>query len=87
MSGGYFDYEQYKMGRIADEVEQLIINYFNNIGTQYSIDTINKFIEAKNTLRKAEIMAQRIDWLVSGNDGEDSFHGRWKEELEKLESG
>jgi hypothetical protein len=26
-------------------------------------------------------MAQRVDWLISGDDGEESFHQRWKEEL------
>jgi hypothetical protein len=32
----------------------------------------------------AEIYAQRIDWLLSGDDGEDSFRERLKEDLEKL---
>jgi hypothetical protein len=32
----------------------------------------------------AEIYAQRIDWLLSGDDGEDSFRKRLKEDLERL---
>jgi hypothetical protein len=32
----------------------------------------------------AQIYAQRIDWLISGDDGEDSFRERLKEDLEKL---
>jgi len=35
-------------------------------------------------LRQAHVYAQRIDWLVSGDDGEDSFHRRLKHDLEKL---
>ena len=37
MSGGHFDYNQYKIGYIADEVEQLIDTfqrYFNNLGME-----------------------------------------------------
>ena len=34
----------------------------------------------------AAIYAQRIDWLLSGDDGEESFKRRLKEELDELES-
>jgi len=37
-------------------------------------------------LRKAEIYAQRIDWLVSGDDGNDTFLKRLEEDLNKLEN-
>ena len=37
-------------------------------------------------LKQAEIYAQRIDWLLSGDDGEESFHERLKEELEELKN-
>jgi len=92
MSGGAFDYNQYKIGYIADEVEQLIREngkheideYGDNVGHFYSEETIEKFMEAEKTLRRAQVMAQRIDWLVCGDDGEDSFHRRWHEELQKI---
>jgi len=35
-------------------------------------------------LKKAQIYAQRIDYLISGDDGEESFRERLKEELDKL---
>lgn len=31
-----------------------------------------------------EVYVQRIDWLASGDDGEDSFHKRLEADLEKL---
>lgn len=34
----------------------------------------------------ASIYAQRIDWLLSGDDSEDSFKKRLKENLDELES-
>ena len=36
-------------------------------------------------LRKAAIYAQRIDWLLSGDDGEESFIRRLYDELEQLD--
>ena len=79
MSGGHFQYKQWEIGNIADEVEQLIID-----NDYYSQETIEEFKKALVTLRQAHIYAQRIDWLVSGDDGEDSFHRRLKQDMEKL---
>ncbi len=50
----------------------------------YTPNTLREFRFAIGCLRKAAIYAQRIDWLISGDDGEDSFHERLKEDLEKL---
>ena len=83
MSGGQFQYEQYKIQQIADEVEQLI---FNNSTEEYRFteETIKEFKTGLAILRQAYIYAQRIDWLVSGDDGEESFHLRLKTELDEL---
>ena len=54
---------------------------------EYSEATITEFKKGLDYLRKAYIYAQRIDWLLSGDDGEESFHERLKEELEELEKG
>lgn len=92
MSGGYFDYQQYRIHDIAASISELIASndddtpteFGGTVGNLFSQDTIAKFEEAELTLRKAEAMAQRVDWLVSGDDSEESFHSRWKEELDKL---
>lgn len=85
MSGGYFDYEQYKITQIADEVERLIDSNEkpDNYGCIriYNSEVIAKFKLAVDALRTAEIYANRIDWLVSGDDGEDSFLERLQKEL------
>ena len=47
----------------------------------FSDETLAKFAEARDTLKRAGIMAQRVDWLLSGDDGEETFHKRWEEEL------
>ena len=80
MSGGHFDYTQFRMEDIAVEIDDLIGR--NNI-TEYSYpsEIIARFAEAAHTIRQAQEMAQRVDWLVSGDDGEESFMSRWDNEV------
>jgi hypothetical protein len=92
MSGGHFQYKQYTLEIIADEIEDLIEKNDCNdkdrwgdvIGNHYSRETMREFDKAVELLKQAQVYVQRIDWLVSGDDGEDSFHRRLKTELDKL---
>jgi hypothetical protein len=52
---------------------------------KYPDEVIEKFKEGMEALRVAAVYAQRIDWLISGDDGEESFLKRLKEELGQLE--
>ena len=47
--------------------------------------TIEAMKEAYRILRLAEIYAKRIDWMMSGDDSEESMHKRLKVELEEFE--
>lgn len=51
---------------------------------KYPDEVIEKFKEAVRVLRMAQIYAHRIDWLVSSDDGEESFLRRLDEELTEL---
>lgn len=92
MSGGYFDYDQYKIAIIADSIEQLIwdnnseeLNEWGDRKSRdYTEETISEFRIAVQMLRRAEIYVQRIDWLVSGDDGEDNLHKRLALDLAAL---
>lgn len=92
MSGGHFDYKQYHIDYIADEIEQIILNNDKNdvnewgepLYYKFSPEVINEFKNGLNILRRAAIYAQRIDWLVSYDDGEDSFFERLNEELASI---
>ena len=53
---------------------------------KYSDETINEFKTAVELLKKAQVYAQRVDWLLSDDDGEETFHERLKDELEKLKT-
>ena len=52
---------------------------------KYPDEVIKEFKNAIYYIRKAQIYTQRVDWLIAGDDGEDSFLERLKEELTKLE--
>ena len=52
----------------------------------YSKETIKEFKKGLAILKKAYVYAQRIDWLLSDDDGEESFHKRLKEELDNLKN-
>ena len=77
MSGGHFDYHQYRIREIAESVEDIIQNY------KYPPEVLEKIKEGLDVLKKAEIYTQRIDWLVSGDDGPETFLERLKEDLNK----
>jgi hypothetical protein len=89
-----FDYDQYKIGTIRQEVETLICQ------KEFSSKTLARFQQAVYHLEMAEIYAQRIDWLVSGDDNEETFHERlneqslevslkhiFREEIERCQTG
>lgn len=65
----YYTYEEYADGKYYPD---------------YTEETIDEFRKGVEILKKARIYAQRIDWFLSGDDGEESFHRRLKEELKQL---
>ena len=108
MSGGHFNYDQNRIGYIADEIEIEIERngrgpqtrqeyieetwlddedyeeYLENFNDyKHSDAVIEKFKEAVKILRMAEVYAQRVDWYLSGDDGEESFLERLNKELTK----
>ena len=108
MSGGAFDYNQYKIGYIADQIEETVIkngvektpeeikdDWHNDewyekypedkFHYKYPDEVIEKMKEAVKALKIAQVYAQRVDWLLSGDDGEESFLSRLEDELKKLE--
>ena len=109
MSGGAFDYNQYKIGYIADQIEEVIIkngvektpeelkdeswrddSWYDKYPEdkfhyKYPNEVIEKMKEAVKALKIAQEYAQRVDWLLSGDDGEESFLSRLEENLKKIE--
>lgn len=106
MSGGHFDYVQYRIQEIVEKIKDVILqnkkertkedadpwelDENGNIKEYYkycydfSPDTIEEFKNGINFLQKAYVYIQRIDWLLSGDDGEESFHRRLLEDINKI---
>jgi hypothetical protein len=109
MSGGAFDYNQYKIGYIADQIDEVIVKNGlektqeelkneswrdpewyekypeDKFHYKYPDEVIEKMKEAVKALHIAQEYAQRVDWLLSGDDGEESFLSRLEENLKKIE--
>ena len=74
MSGGYFDYIQYRFDDVASSIELQIAT------GEYEPAIANRFQLAADTVRLAGKMIQRVDWLVSDDDGPTTFLERWHSE-------
>lgn len=108
MSGGHFDYQQYRIDAIAEEIldeirkneegyehfsDEIYYGYGENGAImekpegwrRYSEKTLNEFKEAYRLCKMAAAYTQRIDWLVSADDGEECFHRRLKDDLAVIE--
>lgn len=91
MSGGHFDYKQYDMDSIYQDIKQLVLTndsyelnqWGDSKGRHYTAETIDEFKLGLKFLRLAEIYTHRIDWLLSGDDGEESFHRRLASDLKE----
>lgn len=94
MSGGSMDYKQFYLDDMADYLEDIVrvgrvVSWEDgkNVYDHYPPDIEQAFLKGARKLREARVYAHRADWLISGDDGEDSFRKRLKEELEELEKG
>jgi len=88
MSGGHFgDYDYYKVSQFAYELEEEIQN--NNVKDEYyfghncSPEVIEYLKEQLPKLRKMADIMRHIDYLYSGDHGDDSFMERVREVEEK----
>jgi len=87
MSGGHFNYEQFNISDAAEDLQA----HINKIGVvdesgdsyEYPDDVVEKFREGVVALRTAFVYLHRIDWLISGDDGDEAFLKRLEEDLEK----
>lgn len=81
MSGGSFDYIQY---RFDEQIEEMI-RRVNNVDYSYSDVVKEKIFEAIKYFKMARIYLHRVDWFVSCDDGEETFLKRLEEDIKKLE--
>jgi alanine-alpha-ketoisovalerate/valine-pyruvate aminotransferase len=90
MSGGHFGncgYDYHKLYQFADELEEEIRN--NNVEQEYGYtpnhepEVIEYLKEQVPKMRKMAEIMRHVDYLYSGDHGDDSFMERVKEVEEK----
>ena len=80
MSGGIWNYEQYSVQTAIEELEQLPSNELEELDAI----TQSNYYALLAELKKCYVHTQRLDWLLSGNDGQETYHKRLTEDLAKL---
>jgi hypothetical protein len=102
MSGGRFDYNQYRIGDIYKQMMQIVKHNDTNAPEEQEFDyrhysrdnhknyrlspeVIEKFKEIIHYLMRAEAYAERVDWLLSGDDDEDGFFKRINRDLRRID--
>lgn len=107
MSGGFFDYKQWHIANIADQIEQEVITSGKPVPRSrwdyvqrkeydethkqptnyaYPESVLRRMEEAVYALKRAAIYAQRTDYLLCSDDGEECFEKRLKKELAELDA-
>ncbi|MCA1806497.1 MAG: hypothetical protein LC687_01325 [Actinobacteria bacterium] len=89
MSGGTWDYIQYRFRDIEYDLIKLIeqndseeLNDWGEmIGKHYAPETIEKLRATAKHVRETATMLERTDYLIAGDDSEEGFHERWDEDL------
>lgn len=82
MSGGRWDYVQHRIGDIADDLDALDLPSELGEGWGSRLSAHRRF--AVKVLRQAEAAAQRWDWLLSGDDGPESFLRRFESDMDEI---
>lgn len=88
MSGGEFDYMSDRINDVADSIVNIIkknktLNEYGEMNN-FSVATIAELKKGVEIIRLSAIYEKRIDLLVSGDNGEESFHKYLKEEVGEL---
>ena len=87
MSGGHFEYRQHYIKDIIESLES-VKGKVDRKEEYYHYDDKDRLIKEINNalfyLDRAYVYTQRLDYLVSCDDGEDNFYIRLREDLNKL---
>ena len=86
MSGGHFNYSQWYIEEISNNLGfdiSLQLNKYDDT-PKFSDEVVQEMINGYLMLKIAYIYAVRIDRLMSGDNGEDDFLELLKEDLKEL---
>lgn len=73
MSGGHFEYKCFAVSQFAEELQHEIdINKHN--AHEFSDETMQRLTLAQKLIKLSGKLAREIEWLYSGDHGEESFN-------------
>ena len=93
MSGGTFEYKQYTLKYLIEEMEDLLERLNKEpLEDNWESDSLKNYVKNKQVfkdivnkniklLKESYIYTQRLDWFIAGDDGEESFHKNLEQEL------
>lgn len=80
MSGGCWNYVQYQVQEVIDDLEHTL-----EVNEECFLEDVLAELEvAIKHIRVAKVYIQRVDWLLAGDDSEETFMERLSEELKAL---
>jgi hypothetical protein len=86
MSGGFWNYDDWKLNHIADELRREIAKCRTETDySNYSKDFIDEMSCVYNSLRELAVKLRRIDWVLSADDGESAYATRLIKDLAEIE--
>jgi hypothetical protein len=89
MSGGTFQGDQYRIIDIHETIESYINKQGKETGYGSTYETfepevVKRLEDAVKCLKMAYVYAQRVDYLLAGDDGQETFLERLESDLSKL---
>lgn len=77
MSGGSFDYAYFKVFEFSDELQRLLHSP-EEMGYIKSEEVKEKLLWIQIESKKMAAHMKDVEWLFSGDDGEDTFLKNWE---------
>lgn len=85
MSGGHFSYQQYQLKDLSDQLIELAGLVDKGDFRLDNPVTFSEHIQfAAKLCKLASVYVHRIDWLVSGDDGEKTFYEQLEKDVQDL---
>jgi len=85
MSGGAFDYQDSRLDDIADTLRTKIAKCRKGHEYHdYPERFLNEMISTYRKTKELRVLLQRIDWVLSGDDGVDTYFERIVEDMDDL---
>lgn len=85
MSGGHYEYRDRALCSIADHIREDIREFRGDSESGIpSARVLNRLKEGLDMTLMTQVFLQRIDYLISGDDGDKTFQLRLRKELEAL---